>query len=236
MKLKKGDIVTRVKGNLSVVCSKDKRDVCSDEYAISSSGWKLPRWIWPCRQTPCNWILHIHMGFVDKSDRMVNSYGIAQRIWKRTKKLFFPFLDMTILNAYLLHKLCGGKMPHKKFREILVQNLMIQTHVANITVSGVSRGRPSSSGAQMGRPEVKHSQHWPSKGKQRPCRVCSLNKKSRSTLFCCKKCDVGLCVVDCYKKWHTPLRVWALNGVNVNCEVMQFTLSYSLSKSLLNTV
>jgi hypothetical protein len=25
-----------------------------------------------------------HMGFVDKSDRMVNSYGIARRTWKWT--------------------------------------------------------------------------------------------------------------------------------------------------------
>ena len=29
-----------------------------------------------------------YMGFVDKSDRMVNSYGIARRTWKWTKKLF----------------------------------------------------------------------------------------------------------------------------------------------------
>jgi hypothetical protein len=47
-----------------------------------------------------------HMGFVDRSDRMVNSYGIARRTWKLTKKLFLHFLDMTILNAYLLHKSC----------------------------------------------------------------------------------------------------------------------------------
>jgi hypothetical protein len=45
-----------------------------------------------------------HMGFMDKSDRMVNSYGSARRTWKWTKKLFFHFLDMTILNAYLSHK------------------------------------------------------------------------------------------------------------------------------------
>jgi hypothetical protein len=32
-----------------------------------------------------------HMGFVDKSDRMVNNYGIAHGTWKWTKKLFFPF-------------------------------------------------------------------------------------------------------------------------------------------------
>jgi hypothetical protein len=30
-----------------------------------------------------------HMGFVEKSDRMVNSYGTAHRTWKWTKKLFF---------------------------------------------------------------------------------------------------------------------------------------------------
>jgi hypothetical protein len=51
---------------------------------------------------------------VDTSDRMVNSYGIARRTWKWTKKLFFHLLDTAILNAYLLHKSCGGKMTHKK--------------------------------------------------------------------------------------------------------------------------
>jgi hypothetical protein len=59
-----------------------------------------------------------HMDFVDKSVRMVNSYGIARRTWKWTKKLFFHFLDMTILNAYLMHKSYGGKMTHKKFHEV----------------------------------------------------------------------------------------------------------------------
>jgi len=55
------------------------------------------------------------MRFVDKSDRMVNSYGTARRTWKWTKKLFFHLTDMTILNAFLIHKSCGGKMMHKKF-------------------------------------------------------------------------------------------------------------------------
>jgi len=54
-----------------------------------------------------------HMGCVDKSDRMVNSYRIARRTWKWTKKLFFHLTDMTILNAFLLHKTCGGKMKTK---------------------------------------------------------------------------------------------------------------------------
>ena len=54
-----------------------------------------------------------HTGYVDKLDRMVNGYGIARRTWKWTKKLFFHLTDMTILNAFLLHKTCGGKMKTK---------------------------------------------------------------------------------------------------------------------------
>jgi len=111
--------------------------------------------------------------------------------------------DMTILNAFLIHKSCGGKMMHKKFREILVRELIIHSREENMTTSGISRSRPSPTAFQLGQQEVKHSQHWPSKGKPRRCRVCSLHKKTRSMLYFCRKCDVGLCVVDCFKKWHT---------------------------------
>jgi hypothetical protein len=45
-------------------------------------------------------------------------------------------------------------MTHKTFPEILVRNLIVQSHEANITVSGVSRGRPSLSGAQLTRGEI----------------------------------------------------------------------------------
>jgi hypothetical protein len=105
-----------------------------------------------------------NMGFVDKSDRMANSYGIARRTWKWTKKLFFHLTDKTILNDFLTHKSCGGSMTHKKFWQVLVRNLVIQSHKANVTVSGMSRGRPSPSSFQLSRLEVRHSKHWPSKG------------------------------------------------------------------------
>ena len=204
MKLKKGDIVTRVKGHLSAVRWKDKRDVYVltnmhpppvEGNFVDESGHAVKPHVIEDYNT--------HMGYVDKSDRMANSYGIARRTWKWTKKLFFHLLDLTILNAFLLHKSNGGKMTHKKFRETLVRDLIVQSHEANVTLRGVSRGRPSPAAAQLSRLEVKHSQHWPSKGKQRRCRVCSQNKKTRNTLYFCRKCDVGLCVVDCFEKWHT---------------------------------
>jgi hypothetical protein len=138
---------------------------------------------------------------------MVNSYGIARRTWKWTKKLFFHLTDMTMLNAFLIHKSCGGKMTHKNFREVLVCELIIHSHETNVTASGISRGRPSSFASQLSQLEVKHSNYWPSKGKQRRCRVCSLQKQTRSTLCFCKKCDVGLCIVNCFEKWHTRVNL-----------------------------
>jgi hypothetical protein len=77
-------------------------------------------------------------GFVDKSDRMVNSYGIAWRIWKWTK-MFFHLTDITTLNAFLIHKPCGGNITHtKKLQEFLVRDLVIQSHKANVTASGMA--------------------------------------------------------------------------------------------------
>ena len=67
--------------------------------------------------------------------------------------------------------------------------------------------RPSPTAPQLSRLEVKHSQHLPSKGKQQWCHVCSLQKQTRSTLYFCRKCDVGLCVVNCFEKWHTRVNL-----------------------------
>jgi hypothetical protein len=83
------------------------------------------------------------------------------------RKLFFHLTDMTILNTFLIHKSCGGKKMDKIFRELLVRELIIHSQEENVTASGISRGRPSPTAYQLSRLEVKHSQHCPSKEKQR---------------------------------------------------------------------
>ena len=139
LKTKKGDIITRVRGNLSAVRCKDKRDVyvltnihappAEGNFCDESGRALKPRVIED---------YNTHMGYVDKSEWMVNSYGISRRMWKWTKKLFFHFKDMCILNAFLVHKTCGGKMTHKRFREILVRNLIMESQELNVSSSGVS--------------------------------------------------------------------------------------------------
>jgi len=75
---KKGDF-TQVRGNQSIVCWKDKRDVCSHKYAYSSSGRQFLWRIWPAVKPRVIEDYNAHMGYVDKLDSMVNSYGIARR-------------------------------------------------------------------------------------------------------------------------------------------------------------
>ena len=76
-------------------------------------------------------------GFVDKAGRMVNRYGIARRTWKWTKKFFFHLTDMTILNAFLIHKSCGGKMAHKYVHGLLVRELIVHSQEEIVTPSGI---------------------------------------------------------------------------------------------------
>jgi len=48
------------------------------------------------------------MGYVDKGDRIANSYSISLRTFKWTKKLFFHILDLAILISYILSFLMWG--------------------------------------------------------------------------------------------------------------------------------
>jgi hypothetical protein len=64
-----------------------------------------------------------------------------------------------VLKALLIRKSCGGKMTHKNFRKILVCELIIHSQEENVTVTGISMGRPSPFASQLSSMEVKHSQH-----------------------------------------------------------------------------
>jgi len=66
-----------------------------------------------------------HMGYVDKGDRMANSYSISCHTLKWTKILFYHLLDPAILNSYILHSSCGGKkISYTDFQYNLVRNIL----------------------------------------------------------------------------------------------------------------
>jgi hypothetical protein len=123
LKIKKGDIVSRVKGTLRAVCWKNKREVyvLSNMHIPPAEGnfMSAGKAVKPSTIEYYN----THMGYVDLSDRMAKSYSINRRTWKWTKKFFFLLLDLTVLKAYILSKSCGSTLTHLRFREQLVRDL-----------------------------------------------------------------------------------------------------------------
>jgi hypothetical protein len=47
-----------------------------------------------------------HTGYVDKGDKMANSYSISHRTLEWMKKLYFHPLNLANLNSYILNSSC----------------------------------------------------------------------------------------------------------------------------------
>ena len=205
LKLKRGDIHVRTMGDLTAILWKDKRDV----YLLSNIHNAPPEGNFRDNDGKAVKPQIVedysrHMGYVDKGDRMANSYSICRRTLKWTKKLFFHLFDLAILNSFILLSSCGGtKISHRDFRFALVRNMLAQAGCKERIPRPL--GRPPSAAKQVSRLELSGSKHWPvSCAKRVRCRVCSARGEDRRVFVKCRKCDVGLCVArGCFEDYHT---------------------------------
>ena len=145
-----------------------------------------------------------HMGYVDISDQMANSYSMCQRTFKWITELIFHLLDLTVLNSWILLSSCGAKCTHQDFRLLLVRNLIDEAGRSHYCPTLSMLGRLSATAANVMRLDSRHNQHWPAKHKNNiRCHVCSERGHQKTTIYKCAKCDVGLCVVPCFTNYHT---------------------------------
>ena len=204
LKLKRGDVRVRTRGGLTALVWKDRQEV----YMLTNMD-RPPAEGNLCdkRNSPVkphivkryNW----HMGYVDNSDRMANSYSISRHTFKWTTKLFFHLLDLTVLNSWILLSSCGAKYTHRDFRLLLVRNLIEEAGRSQDHPTPSLVGRPNAEASNIMRLESRHNQHWPAKCSLLRCRLCSAHGVRKSTAYKCAKCDVGLCVVPCFGVYHT---------------------------------
>jgi len=78
-----------------------------------------------------------HMGYVVKSDHMMNSYSISRWTWKLKKKLFFHLLYIINFNRFIILASCSPKLPHWLFRLTMVRDLLQEE------ITGCRRQAPS---------------------------------------------------------------------------------------------
>ena len=145
-----------------------------------------------------------HMGYVDKGDRMAETYSINRRTWKWSKKLFFHLFDLTILNSYILFSSLGDKkILVKDFRMTLMRNLLAQVGQERNVRRPVG-GTPPAAATQSIRFEERGRLHWPiPSATRRRCRMCAERGVTRKVKVICQRCGVALCSDStCFRDYH----------------------------------
>jgi len=149
-----------------------------------------------------------HMGYVDNSDGTANSYSMTHHTFRWTTKLFFHFLDLTVLNSWILLPSCGAKYTHWDFRLLLVRNLIEEARKSQNRPTPRLVGRPSAGKKNVLWLESHHNKHRPVKSStQLRCRLCSSRGQRKGIVYKCAGCDVGLCVVPCFKEYHIKVNL-----------------------------
>lgn len=211
--LRKGQIMSKRKGDILVVSWKDKRLVTVLSTFSKGSNTCRTEILskWP-NQPPIlkpDVVINYtkHMGAVDRSDHFISSYQFMRRTRKWYRKMFFWLFEVSIVNSYILYKTVQIQhhkkpMSHLDFRKSLVSAL-VEDRVAS-RPSRCKRGRPS-----QGPPDQRLlGKHYvarkPNGGRSR-CVVCLKNGMRKETIYVCKTCVAkpGLHPDECFEVYHS---------------------------------
>ena len=132
-------------------------------------------------------------------DQMVLYYGFPHKSLKWWKRVFFHLLDLSLVNAHVLHTLAGGKLTQLQFRQEVAQELLKE----------FQRPRPHNTPRAPDTPlrltEAKPFLEPLPPGVRPDCRVCSDRRAGHrhQTQYRCKGCKTPLCPYPCMERYHT---------------------------------
>jgi len=143
------------------------------------------------------------MGGVDLLDQHLSYYSLTtRRTLKWWKKIFWRFVDISIVNSWIIFRQNNPDTSiksHKEFRlklaEELVQPLLDRqaNPVASTAEKRLVGKHFAYKNPKRGRCSVCSNKIVPSTGK----------RKDTKTQNFCKKCGVFLCVGSCFENFHT---------------------------------
>ena len=128
-----------------------------------------------------------NMGGVDLSDQMRGYYMAGRKSKKWWRCLMWFFVDVSIVNAYILEKLS----PHHRSRTQLAFHL----DLVKLLIGNFSARRFSASSGRL------EGGHWPIKFSKGRCKRCLKRNKETWCRMACELCGKRICL-DCFKN-HT---------------------------------
>ena len=145
-----------------------------------------------------------NMGGVDHVDMQMSFSECIRKSVKWYKKVFFHLLDMAVYNAFVVYKLQNDLSPHlSDFRLDLIREILTQFGSQRSTTIGRPPARPPSLRLTARHFPALIPQTTQLEQPRRRCVVCSSHDLRRVTQYMCPDCDAPLCIVDCFKDYHT---------------------------------
>jgi len=206
-KLKDGEWSFRATKTMLALKWQDKRDVWmlttahSAEYCLT--GKKNYKTGNPILKPTCVVDYNLHMGAVDKRDMVLSTLKSVRKSQKWYKKVFFHLFDICVYNARILHKdVTGQNLSFAQFQLQLIKEI----------ISECSERRKKAGGGRLSIENILRlsERHFPSicqseiaSNSQRNCVVCKKAGIRKRSHYQCSKCNIGLCVVPCFERYHT---------------------------------
>ena len=144
---------------------------------------------------------------------MLSYYSFERKTIKWWKNLFFRLFDLAVVNAHILHRKTSNKKSRGKF------SMKKSPKDCSLVPVRKFKCKVSLAVQLAGRDHFLYripATHTRLEGKsQRSCRVCAERSKRQTgksvkkcTTMYCRKCDVGLCIGQCFEVFHTKLNYW----------------------------
>ena len=146
-----------------------------------------------------------NMVFVDSISQIVHPYKTTRKGRKWFRKVFEMCCEIMALNATVIRTVATGRRK-ETFLDVLLQLIdEIISHHFHTELLETGRRQHAHDVLRL------VERHFPdlippTANRQNPtrqCVVCSLVKRRRESRYFCSSCNVALCVVPCFRRYHT---------------------------------
>lgn len=204
--LKKGQYIARYNNKIMLLKWRDKRDVLLLSTIHSTNMMKKEKRDVVTMKPEVVLDYAEKMGDVNRNGGIIASYTLARkRLKKYYKKIFLHLIDIICLNSYILYKKNNGKLNRLNFLLECIERIVEEYAIQQTETSRVGRRNKSA------KPTRLIGKHFPNfipstsskANPMRRCAVCSKNGIRKESRYWCSTCEVPLCVVSCFEKYHT---------------------------------